>query len=53
MLCYVVVHVANETVVISAVMALEKSTIASGFIRGFHTVLTVSITLSVFFTNTG
>ena len=53
MSCYVVVHVANEPAVMSVVVASEKSTIASGFICGLHTVLTVSIALSVFLNNTG
>jgi len=35
------------------VMSPEKSRISSGIVRGLHTLLTVSIALSMFVTNTG
>jgi len=42
-----------ESAVISAVMSSEKNIVASCIIRGLHALLTVSIALSVFLTDTG
>jgi len=36
-----------------AAMLFNRDTLARGFIRSFHTLLTVSIALSVFLTDTG